>query len=155
MSKLNIKKEHGFTIVELLVVIVVIGILAAITIVSYTGITSRAKAARAQSNANSVQSVAEIYFSDTAQTGYYPTNAAALTGYTTGAAKIPTGITVSAAAQNKPDASEGEATIRYMAKSGNTGACIGWYDFSAASTPIKYVYLGSATAADFTVPTCS
>ena len=35
-------KARGFTIVELLVVIVVIGILAAITIVSYSGITARA-----------------------------------------------------------------------------------------------------------------
>ena len=35
----------GFTIVELLVVIVVIGVLAAITIVSYTGISNRAKSA--------------------------------------------------------------------------------------------------------------
>ena len=37
-----IKKAHGFTIVELLIVIVVIAILAAISIVSYTGIQNRA-----------------------------------------------------------------------------------------------------------------
>jgi len=42
--------SHGFTIVELLVVIVVIGILAAITIVSYTGVTSRANIAVMQSD---------------------------------------------------------------------------------------------------------
>ncbi|PIQ71162.1 hypothetical protein COV88_01465 [Candidatus Saccharibacteria bacterium CG11_big_fil_rev_8_21_14_0_20_41_19] len=36
------RTSSGFTIVELLVVIVVIGILAAITIVSYTGITQKA-----------------------------------------------------------------------------------------------------------------
>lgn len=36
-------KQHGFTIVELLIVIVVIGILAAITIVAYNGIQARAK----------------------------------------------------------------------------------------------------------------
>lgn len=35
--------EHGFTIVELLIVIVVIAILAAVTVVSYSGIQERAK----------------------------------------------------------------------------------------------------------------
>jgi len=42
--------KSGFTIVELLVVIVIIGILAAITIVSYTGITQKATAASLQSD---------------------------------------------------------------------------------------------------------
>ena len=37
------QKQHGFTIVELLIVIVVIGILAAITIVAYNGIQQRAR----------------------------------------------------------------------------------------------------------------
>lgn len=38
----NMQTQKGFTIVELLIVIVVIGILAAITIVSYNGIQNRA-----------------------------------------------------------------------------------------------------------------
>jgi prepilin-type N-terminal cleavage/methylation domain-containing protein len=37
------KQTQGFTIVELLIVVVVIAILAAITIISYNGIQSRAK----------------------------------------------------------------------------------------------------------------
>ncbi|MBC7869011.1 prepilin-type N-terminal cleavage/methylation domain-containing protein [Candidatus Saccharibacteria bacterium] len=41
--------SHGFTIVELLIVIVVIGILAAISIVAYNGIQSRARAAAVSS----------------------------------------------------------------------------------------------------------
>jgi prepilin-type N-terminal cleavage/methylation domain-containing protein len=36
-------KQSGFTIVELLIVVVVIGILAAITIVAYSGISTRAE----------------------------------------------------------------------------------------------------------------
>lgn len=39
-------KQKGFTIVELLIVIVVIGILAAITIVAYNGIQNRAENAK-------------------------------------------------------------------------------------------------------------
>ena len=45
-------KSYGFTIVELLVVIVVIGILAAITIVSYSGIQSRAQIAKINTDIN-------------------------------------------------------------------------------------------------------
>ncbi|MHB1314111.1 MAG: prepilin-type N-terminal cleavage/methylation domain-containing protein [Christensenellales bacterium] len=44
------QENHGFTIVELLVVIVVIGILAAITVVAYTGISNRAIIASLQSD---------------------------------------------------------------------------------------------------------
>lgn len=40
------QKSRGFTIVELLIVIVVIGILAAITIVAYSGIQTRAAGAK-------------------------------------------------------------------------------------------------------------
>jgi len=47
---INSRLAPGFTIVELLVVIVVIGILAAITIVSYTGISSKAILASLQSD---------------------------------------------------------------------------------------------------------
>lgn len=47
MKKFN--RQKGFTIVELLIVIVVIGILAAITIVSYSGIQQRARLSTATS----------------------------------------------------------------------------------------------------------
>lgn len=44
------RNKTGFTIVELLIVIVVIGILAAITIVAFNGVTSRANVASLQSD---------------------------------------------------------------------------------------------------------
>ncbi len=44
------KKQSGFTIVELLIVIVVIGTLAAMVIVAYTGITSSASDSAVKSN---------------------------------------------------------------------------------------------------------
>ena len=48
------KKQTGFTIVELLIVIVVIGILAAITIVAYNGIQNRANDTAVQSDLRSI-----------------------------------------------------------------------------------------------------
>lgn len=45
----------GFTIVELLIVIVVIGILAAITIVSFNGVTSKANDAKISSDLNQLK----------------------------------------------------------------------------------------------------
>jgi prepilin-type N-terminal cleavage/methylation domain-containing protein len=49
---IRFKNQSGFTIVELLIVVVVIAILAAITIVSYNGIQNRAKQSTAQSAAS-------------------------------------------------------------------------------------------------------
>jgi prepilin-type N-terminal cleavage/methylation domain-containing protein len=52
------KNTRGFTIVELLIVIVVIGILAAITIVAFNGVTKRAVTASLNSDlSNSVQAI--------------------------------------------------------------------------------------------------
>jgi prepilin-type N-terminal cleavage/methylation domain-containing protein len=53
--------QKGFTIVELLVVIVVIGILAAITIVSYTGISQRATVASLQSDLTNASRQLKLY----------------------------------------------------------------------------------------------
>lgn len=46
---------RGFTIVELLIVVVVIAILAAVTIVAYNGITSRARATKMQAEAQQIK----------------------------------------------------------------------------------------------------
>ncbi len=51
--KQQLGKSNGFTIVELLIVVVVIAILAAITIVAFNGISQRAKASSAQSASSS------------------------------------------------------------------------------------------------------
>jgi type II secretion system protein G len=64
-----IQSNRGFTIVELLIVIVVIGILAAIVIVAFNGVQNRAKDTRTRSDIKNVQSIVEKY---NAETGRYP-----------------------------------------------------------------------------------
>lgn len=66
-----IKKQTGFTIVELLIVIVVIGILAAITIVAYNGIQTRARNQQMVSAASQTYKAIYQYVVDN---GSYPTS---------------------------------------------------------------------------------
>ena len=68
----NSKNKNAFTIVELLVVIVVIGILAAISIVSYSGISNRAKIATLQSDLSNASKQIKL-FQATENSNSYPT----------------------------------------------------------------------------------
>ena len=69
--------SSGFTIVELLIVVVVIAILAAITVVAYTGVTSRAHDAAIRSDLRNMASQFEQYY---ATEGVYPTSVSVLAG---------------------------------------------------------------------------
>ncbi len=62
-------KQQGFTIVELLIVIVVIGILAALVITTFTGIQQKARNTERETDVKALHSQIEAYY---AQNGYYP-----------------------------------------------------------------------------------
>jgi general secretion pathway protein G len=55
------KQQSGFTIVELLIVIVVIGILAAITIVAYNGIQTRSRTTAVTTDLRSIEKAMLMY----------------------------------------------------------------------------------------------
>ena len=74
------RKQTGFTIVELLIVIVVIAILAAISVVAYTGIQNRANDTAVQSDINNFAKKIMLYH---AEHGEYPVG---------GSSSLPSGI---------------------------------------------------------------
>lgn len=171
----SIRKDRGFTIVELLVVIVVIGILAAITMVSYTGVTAKANTTKALSNAQSAATVAQVYYADS---GTWPATAAAFaTGYTGGSgatSKMPTGVTVVPGANGANGTTFTEPTQatlwRTNIQPANYGSTVTWacspdctaptggrityWDFTtgAQSTNVIYVGSGAATGVAFETP---
>lgn len=53
--------RHGFTIVELLIVIAVIGLLATISIVAYSNVQSKARASALQANLNQIYKKAQVF----------------------------------------------------------------------------------------------
>ena len=80
MTTKNIKNQ-GFTLVELLIVIVIIAILTVVSLVAYNGLQNQAKTSTAKSAADAVAKKAELY--NTAKSKY-PANLGVLTSKTVG-----------------------------------------------------------------------
>lgn len=63
------QRQSGFTIVELLIVIVIIGILATLVIVTFSGVQQRARDAERKTDINAVAGQLEAFY---ASKGFYP-----------------------------------------------------------------------------------
>lgn len=76
----HIDHDSGFTIVELLIVIVVIAILAAIVIVAYNGVQQRAQTSAIASGFESISKAFRLKATTDGQTTWWIDNSSALTG---------------------------------------------------------------------------
>lgn len=163
--KNQLNKERGFTIVELLIVIVVIAILAAITIVSYNGIQNRAKATSGQNLAGQI--VTKVKSFNTVLSAY-PTHAQltsndAVTGNTTPTATQTIDVAKVDSPGNVKDGSAFTALsgttgtvptatdfnsgkdVYYRKCAGTTGAQVFWWDYAASTPVIKTITIGIPT----------
>lgn len=75
---IKMRNQKGFTLVELLVVVVIIGILASVAIPNFVGAQDKAKNSGVQSNAHTVQMAVEQYGVDMG--GTFPANLADIVG---------------------------------------------------------------------------
>ena len=125
------KSQKGFTIVELLIVVVVIAILAAITIVAYNGIQTRANNSAAESSVNTMVKKLSAYYS---LSGTYPT--ATTTVMSTLASYSESSMTGSNIAIGTPTSANGRTTLRVQVCDAGAGIRIYEWDYALATPAI-------------------
>ena len=137
MTTKNIKNQ-GFTLVELLIVIVIIAILTVVSLVAYNGLQNQAKTSAAKSAADAVAKKAELY--NTAKSKY-PANLQALTDKTVGTPPVsqtgePYYLDASTVKSGSLSTRPEEAnTIEYVpcpTTGDATGAHVKYYNFSTS-----------------------
>jgi type IV pilus assembly protein PilA len=139
-------REEGFTLIELMVVVLIIAILIAIAIPTFLGARARAQDRAAQSSLRNTVTAAKAIFTD--KEDYADASVTALQ------AGEPT-LSYQAAAstdQNTVSVSEGTAvsTVFYAAVLSKSGTC--WYVRDAID---PNVVPGTTWAMDSTTPTCT
>lgn len=150
-------KQKGFTIVELLIVIVVIAILAAISMAAYTSISARAKDSTAQASAKAVKDVANTY---SGNYGSFPTTRdqfkngkPGVAGEDPAVAKMPADIIFGASAVTYANAAttiQGSTITEKQVlvyPCGTTGIRIFYKQFSSTPSSALYMDAGDCSTA--------
>lgn len=148
------KSTTGFTIVELLIVVVVIAILAAITIVSYNGITATAKESSLKTD---LSTSAKLLENKKTLNGSYPAN------QTVAALQPSEGNTLTYTKSTEPGADDYcvsgvNGVFRYFISSRNStiqgGSCPGWFWVTrGAAGPTGGTYYAMVTTSGFAAGT--
>ncbi len=126
--KIKRHNNQGFTIVELVIVIVIIGILTAIGLVTYNGLTDRAKKAQVDSAVSNLSNFLDVYY---AEEGVYPNTSAQASSFKF--AKLPGGIETTGANEDAGWATDD-----------NTKVNLRYFDCDDKGYVIKYKYPGKS-----------
>ena len=138
MTTKNIKNQ-GFTLVELLIVIVIIAILTVVSLVAYNGLQNQAKTSAAKSTVDSVAKKAELY---NTEEGKYPTQISDLTGADTKKSYYIAATNVTELGSATFSSTTPTTTVKYEKCPGTgdpTGAKISYYDYSKNNIETRVV----------------
>ncbi len=103
------KEQRGFTLIELLVVIAIIGILSAVVLASLSTARSKGNDAGLESDLNTIQTQAEIYYGGTGANSY-----GAATSNTAPSCPTTTGMWTDTTIKNAVNAAVNLSNSRYI-----------------------------------------